>query len=175
MITDGVITLRAPEPDDVDAIFRWENDRSQWMDSAVRAPHSRQAVWEFVTNCDNDIFSRGEARFVIELNKGRTPVGALDLTSFDALNRRAEVGICVDRAYRQSGYAARALSLMCGYAYTELGLHQLWAVTSVDNPAGRALFVKCGFKVSGRLKSWIRKGESYGDAYIYQRLLVNGR
>jgi len=33
------------------------------------------------------------------------------------------------------------------------------------------LFEKAGFRISGRLKSWLMSGNSYSDAYICQKFL----
>ena len=49
-------------------------------------------------------------------------------------------------------------------------MHQLAAVVAVDNAPSIALFKSCGFKSTGRLRSWIRRGRTYADALIFQRL-----
>ncbi len=172
MISDGVILLRAPEPADIDALFRWENDRDGWRYAVVRAPMSRQALWEYVHNYNPDVLAAGELRMVIVDAGGGESVGAVDLYDVDALNRRGGVGIVVDTQLRGRGYGCRAVNLVADYARMELGLHQLWAVVGRDNAASRSMFEHCGFKIGGCMQSWIRMGESYMDAYFYQRLLV---
>lgn len=172
MISDGVIGLRAPEPSDVDALYRWENDRSGWGDGDVRAPMSRQLLWDYVQNYNPDLYAAGQLRLVIAECDGGKAVGAVDLYEVDAMNRRAGVGIVVDAGCRGLGYGGRAVELLADYARKELGLHQLWAVAGRGNTASRALFDRCGFRISGCLQSWIRTGDSYVDAYFYQKLLV---
>lgn len=171
MISDGTIYLRAPEPTDVDAMFRWENERSSWSSAGVRAPMSRHMIWKYVEEYTADLAADGQARFIICLQDTDTPVGAIDLYDADITNRRCGVGIAVDPAFRGSGYGSRALTLLADYAWRDLGFHQLWATVSSENTASRRLFADCGFAVSGRLRSWIRQGDSFTDAFIYQRLL----
>ena len=65
---------------------------------------------------------------------------------------------------------ADGLTQLCDYASTTLGMHQLAAVVAVDNAPSIALFKSCGFKSTGRLRSWIRRGRTYADALIFQRL-----
>lgn len=174
MITDGVIFLRAPEPSDVDCLYFWENDSRSWNDGRVRAPMSRHILWQFVRDYNPDVLAAGQGRFMICLEQaGGVAAGMIDLYDVDALNRRAGIGIYIGAEFRKQGLAARALELLAGYSAKELGLHQLWAVAGVRNTASGSLFERCGFKVSGRLKSWIRVGESYGDAFVFQRLLVD--
>lgn len=172
MITDGRITLRAPEPSDVDAMFRWENDATSWTSGRTRAPLSRHALWEYVDNYTADITVSDQARFIITDVSSSQPVGCIDLYDLDMLNRRAGVGIYIDASERRKGYGRLALDLLCGYAQRELGLHQLMAVIVADNQPSRSLFRESGFKECGRLRSWVRCGEHYTDAFVVQRLLI---
>lgn len=172
MMTDGTITLRAPEPSDVDAMFRWENDRTIWPDGRSRAPLSRHRLWQYVESYSADPLAEGELRLMIADNCTGEAVGCVDLYDVDAVNRRAGIGIVIDPAWRGRGYALKTLALIADYCRNDLGLHQLWAVAGAANEASRTLFERGGFTVAGRLRSWIRiSGTSYGDAYIYQRLL----
>lgn len=52
------ITLRAPEPSDVDAMFRMENDPAVWPDGHTRAPLSRHLLATYVDNYTPDAFAR---------------------------------------------------------------------------------------------------------------------
>ena len=40
------LTLRAPEPSDIDFIYRWENDPALWHNSLTPPLTSRQQIWE---------------------------------------------------------------------------------------------------------------------------------
>lgn len=175
MICGDNVYLRAPEPDDVDAIFRWENDRDIWSSAGVRAPMSRHLIWKYVNDYTADLYADTQSRFIICRIADNMPVGAVDLYDADMINRRCGVGIVVDKAHRGFGYAAEALRLLGDYAWKDLGLHQLWAIVDAANMSSRSLFSDGGYSVGGRLRSWIRVGESYSDAYIYQRLLCNGQ
>lgn len=173
MITGDKMALRAPEPCDVDMMFLWENDRSVWPHGRTRAPMSRQMLWEYVHNYDADILAAGQSRMVIDIDGDA--VGMVDLYDIDVLNRRAGVSIMIGKPYRNAGNGLAALKLLAEYAHKDLGLHQLWAVVSSDNAPSRALFAAAGYSVSGCLRSWVRIGEHYTDAYVHQLLLVEPR
>ena len=170
LLSDGVVALRAPEPHDIDIMLRWENDSTAWTSATTAAPFSRRNIEDYVMTYDPDIFSARQLRLIIE-TAGR-PVGAVDLFEFDPLNRRAGMGIVVDPDERRSGIARRALNLLAIYGASRIGLHQIWAMAAADNEASGALLASAGYVISGRLRSWLRRGESYIDAYIYQRLLT---
>lgn len=170
-LTDGIISLRAPEPADIDDIFRWENDTDSWIYGNQSAPYSRKNIEDYVVNYDADIFSARQLRFVITLCDGNEKVGAIDLFDFDPVNERAAVGIIIDSRFRKIGYATRALQLLIEFCRQRLGLHQLWAIVARENIPSRRLFEKAGFNISGCLRSWIRFGSLYTDAYLLQKLL----
>lgn len=171
MITDGKIRLVAPEREHIDAMYRWENDRSVWPDGRVRAPMSRQLLWDFVTNYNPDIYQTSQARFVVQLCASSEAIGAVDLYDFSALDRRAGVSVVIDVAHRGNGYSLLALDLLADYGRRELGLHQLWAVARDDNSISREMFQRAGYVACGHLRSWVRMGSSYVGAYIFQKLL----
>lgn len=172
MLSNGTIRLRALEVDDLDMLYLWENDTSSWRDGNNIAPFSRRMLAEYIDTYDGDIFKSQQLRLMIVDVATDVAVGMIDLYDFDAINRRAGVGIIIDEAHRGKGYAAAAIGLLCRYCHQRLGIHQLYAVTAIDNTASVALFQNCGFNISGKLRSWLRDGERYVDAYIHQRLLI---
>ncbi|MDE6289121.1 MAG: GNAT family N-acetyltransferase [Muribaculaceae bacterium] len=166
MIENDKIILRAPEPDDVDRIYMWENDRPE----AVSAPVSRLNVWNYVNNYNADVFAMGELRLVIVDRISGEAAGCIDLYDFCPVDMRGGVSVYVAESYRGRGIASAALELFESYCRGKIGLHQLWAHIAEDNRASRALFAGCGYKPAGRLRSWIRRGSSYCDVLVVQKL-----
>lgn len=172
MLSNDTIRLRALEPEDLDILYVWENDTSMWGFGNNISPFSHKQLADYIATYDGDIFKALQLRFMIVSSATDTPVGMIDLYDFDAVNRRAAVGIMIDPAMRSQGYGNQALDMLCRYCYERLGLHQLYATVAIDNAPSIALFESCKFKTCGRLRSWQRHGESYTDAYILQRLLT---
>lgn len=166
-----MLTLRAPEKDDVDRIFLWENDPGVYEVLPYEAPVSRLQVWEYVQNYNADPFSTHELRQMIYNTESNQTVGYLDIFQFDTVNHRAGVAIYIDEEFRRMGYAREAMELLELYATTTLSLHQLWAVVAIDNEPSKALFVSAGFKPAGRLRSWLRRRREYVDALFFQKLM----
>ncbi|MDE6860879.1 MAG: GNAT family N-acetyltransferase [Duncaniella sp.] len=173
LLSDGSITLRALEPIDVDTLYKWENDTTLWSAGVTLAPFSRKQLWDYVNNYDGDIFAAKQLRLMIDIPGDEFPVtiGTIDLYDFDAANSRCAIGILIASNYHKQGYASAAIRLVENYCRTRLSLHQLYCIVAENNIASRKLFEKSGFKISGRLKSWIRMATAYTDAYMYQKFL----
>jgi diamine N-acetyltransferase len=168
MIKGNVIGLRALEPDDADMLFGWENDEKLWHVSNTLAPYSRFAIEQYVLNCSADIYASRELRLMITTLDGNISVGAVDLFEFDPLHLRAGIGIMVHEQYRTMGYAKEALSLMIGFCFRHLGLHQIYCNISAGNETSIHLFRTHGFELAGRKKDWVRYNGKWQDELILQ-------
>lgn len=170
LLQNDIISLRAVEPEDLELFFRWENDTELWNCAPTIAPFSRKNLSDYIERYTADIFAERQLRLmVIERESGAT-AGTVDLTDFDPVNRRAAVGVLIDREFRRRGLGLEALKLTADYAAQRIGMHQLWATVAASNLASLDLFSAAGFRRYGRLRSWIRTGRHYSDAYIMQLL-----
>ena len=168
-LEDDAIRLRAPEPEDLDALFAIENDESLWTVSCNNAPYSRRQLAEYIGNSVHDLFAEHQIRFIIELD-GQV-AGCVDLTDVDAVQSHAQVGIAVLSGFRGKGIAGRALTLLCGYAAHRLRLHQLVALIPSGNSASLELFSHAGFQLAGELKEWLWACGRYEDVCLLQKIL----
>ena len=167
---DEKVFLRAPEPEDIPAMYDWENDAEVWSMGNQPSLFSRKNIADFVNNYDADIYATKQLRFIVCERESGKSIGTVDLYDFDPVNRRAAIGILIDRGYRRQGYASDALSIIEGYCSDRLGLHQIWAIVASGNVPSRRLFENSGYNITGCLKSWVRYGSGYADAYLYQKL-----
>lgn len=173
LLSTANITLRALEPKDIDMLYLWENDTRMWNVGCATAPFSRRQLEEYIECYDADVFASRQLRMVVEENATGRAVGAADLYDFDPVNHRAGIGILIDESVRGRGYGAEAVGLLGRYGFMRLGLHQLWAVVPAGNEPCRSMFESLGYSICGRLRSWVRAGHSYEDAYLYQRLNID--
>lgn len=171
ILNDDILILRALEPTDLDALYRWENDTALWSVGNSIAPFSRKSLWDYIENYTPDIYACRQLRLMIALKNDNTPVGTIDFYDFDHHNRRAGIGILIAPEHQKKGYGQRALKIAAQYAGQHVGLHQLWAIIPIDNTPSIELFRRCGYKICGRLRSWLRRGKSYSDAFSLQYLI----
>lgn len=164
------IRLRALEPYDTELLYKWENDSDIWNSGPTIAPFSRKIIADYIENYNPDIFSAKQLRLMIERIADGETLGTVDIYDFDVLNRRAMLGYLIDRKYRGCGYALEAIGLVADYCKNHIAMHQLAAITAIDNVSSRTVLEQAGFTISGRLRSWIVQGMHYTDAFIYQKL-----
>ena len=164
----GKVKLRPLEPEDLEVLYKWENDLSIWNVSNTLTPFSRFILKQYIQESHRDIFETKQLRLIIEDRKGIV-VGAVDLFDFDPYHQRAGIGILIHSSEnRQKGLASDALKLIADYSVEILGLHQLYANITSDNKASIHLFEKAGFKRSGLKTDWIKTPNGWLDEFIYQ-------
>lgn len=167
------ITLRAPEPEDLELMYAMENDTELWSVGNTLLPYSRYTLRTYLEQSRQDLFAERQARFVITLPDGNA-AGMIDMAEYDPLNSRAEVCIGVLGMYRGKRIASEALCLLCEYAFKRLHLHQLYAYIAVENDESRKLFAKQGFCENAILKDWLRVENGFSDVVLVQKTAEKG-
>lgn len=167
-LKDKSMTLRAPEPEDLELMYAMENDTTLWSAGNATLPYSRYTLRAYLEQSRQDLFTEHQARFVIELSDGCC-AGMIDLAEYDPINSRAEVCIGLLGSYRGKGIATHALQLLCQYAEERLHLHQLYAYIPEWNKESLRLFEKTGFKNSAILKDWLKEKNGYCDVILVQK------
>lgn len=163
------IRLRAPEPEDIDEMLFYENDKDLWENSCATGPYSRYQLKKYIAENQNNLFADGQLRFMIEHVSGKI-AGIVDVFSFDARHQRAEIGIVIKKEFRRQGIARDALCLLERHCFQLLGIHQLYAYIRTDNAPCLHLFTKLGYTFSATLKDWIYTGKGYKDICIAQKI-----
>jgi len=164
------LSFRAPEPSDVDQLYKWENDVSIWHLSNTITPFSRHTLEEYILNAHQDIYTAKQLRLMIILNKTSEAIGCIDLFDFDPANMRAGIGILISDKHRNKGYASEALTMLIDYAFNTLHLHQLYCNITEDNTGSLKLFQKLKFEILGLKKEWIRVKNNWINEYMLQLL-----
>ncbi|MEL1243923.1 GNAT family N-acetyltransferase [Flavobacterium sp. DGU11] len=163
------VYLRALEPDDLEFVYRLENNETIWEVSNTQTPYSRFLIHQYLENAHQDIYEAKQLRLAICRNGSFDAIGLIDLFDFDPVNQRAGVGIIIEQEdNRNSGIGKAALGLLIEYAFQKLQLHQLYANIAMANVASVSLFTNFGFQLVGIKKDWIRTNNSYADEALYQ-------
>lgn len=166
----AVVRLRAMEPEDLDALYRIENDRDVWDVGENNVPYSRYILHDYIANASADIYADKQVRMVVENEEGQL-VGVADVVNFCPSHARAEVSIVICREHRKKGYARAAIRQIMEYALRTLHLHQLYAVVREDNMPSLNLFSSLGFKSKMVLEDWLFDGKDYHNAVVMQFFL----
>ncbi len=170
MLKKNDIILRAMEPEDVEVLYKWENDKELWHLSSTTKPFSRYQLEQYVLNAHLDIYELKQMRLMISVkaDKEVCTIGCIDLYDFDAVNKRAGVGILIAENWRQKGVATLALHALIDHVRQFLDLHQLYCSIIEDNISSQKVFEKTGFKKTGKRLCWTRKGQEWKNDFFYQ-------
>ncbi len=170
LLENDQISLRAPEPEDLDILYIWENDTTLWEYGASITPYSRFALKQYLIESKHDIFSDRQLRLIVVNKVDGAIIGAVDLYDFDPFHRRAGVGILIDTNHREQGYGLMVLKILEEYAFRFLNLKQLYAMIPENNKGSRELFRKAEYTHTGNLNDWLSKGNSFENVLVMQKI-----
>ena len=167
------VRLRAMEPEDLEFLYTIENDMELWDIGITNVPYSRYALYNYLSECKNDIYTDHQLRLIVTSEQGEC-IGIVDLVNFDPKHLRAELGIVIQKKFRGQGYGKAAVRELLIYAHDVIHLHQLYAVVSVANQLSMRLFTQLGFEDSGILRDWLYNGDDWHDAKLLQFFYKKG-
>ncbi len=147
-LDDGVVALRPPEPDDVDAITAACQDPEIPRWTRVPSPYTRDHAVEFVERSAR-MWQRGsDAPFVVVDAESGELLGAIGVHRLGGEDDGPEVGYWLKREARGRGVATRTLELVTDWACQELGVHLLLQA-DVRNATSRRVAEKVGYQLVG--------------------------
>jgi diamine N-acetyltransferase len=165
------IRLRALEPEDLELLYTWENNDTNWVYSNTVSPFSRFTLKRYIENSHKNLYETGQLRLMIDHIEDKKTIGTIDLFEFDPFHKRAGIGILIaDESYRRKGFAAMSLKCLIQYCFKTLHLHQLFCNILANNTVSIELFKKHGFVEIGKKKDWIQTDNGYLDEYMFQLL-----
>lgn len=168
------IYLRALEPEDLEFVYKIENDESIWEVSSTQTPYSRFLIRQYLENAHQDIYQAKQLRLAICKNDTDEAVGLIDLFDFDPQNKRAGLGIVIiNPNERNKGIGGDSLQLLIDYSFTKLNLHQLYANIGANNAASLKLFANFGFHKIGTKKDWNYCNGKFHDEELFQLINTN--
>ena len=165
------LVLRPFESTDIDRVAGLVNDEELLRNLRdFRWPYTRDDAQQWVERLPADWETGKSAVFAICLNGFAPPqlVGSIGLV-FEQPSNRAEIGYWIGREYWGQGIATEASVSMLDFAFSELGLHRVYAECLTRNPASAAVLKKVGMTEEGLLRGHFRKEESeeYCDVQLF--------
>lgn len=167
---NDLLRLRAPEPEDLDVLYEWENDTAIWENGASIVPFSRYSIKQYLIEYKHDIYTDRQLRLMVTFRETGEPIGTVDLYDLDPFHRRAGVGILIDRKHRGKGFGLQAITLLEEYAFRFLRLKQLYAIVPEKNSNSIRLFTKANYRQTGLLEEWLSVDRSFCNALVMQKI-----
>jgi diamine N-acetyltransferase len=132
-------------------LTRWENDfPTVDLGGDEPRPMTAEAItasWEPLLRGERDDW----IGFAIYALPDLRPIGVMNIRDFTNRHGTAEFGITIgDPADRGQGYGTEATRLLLDYAFTVLGVRNVWLDTPAYNVAAIHAYEKAGFREIGR-------------------------
>lgn len=108
--------------------------------------------------------------FALELKETGALAGHVALCVLAHAPAQAEIGFTLARSFQGRGLAAEAARRVLRYAFTELGLHRVIAITDSENASSVALLERLGMRREGHFIRNIWFKGKWGDEYQYALL-----
>jgi diamine N-acetyltransferase len=164
-----LIRLRALEPEDLEYLYKLENNTDIWQVSNTIVPFSKYILKKYIESSHLDIYETKQLRLIIETISNKRILGTIDLFDFDPYHSRAGVGIIIsNESDRGLGFADDALKVLMQYAFSVLKLHQLFCNVTTNNIPSIKLFQKNGFNIAGEKKDWLKTEDGWIGEYLLQ-------
>lgn len=95
------------------------------------------------------------------------PIGHANVRDIGSVHRTAEFGILIgEKDCRGKGYGTEATQLVLDFAFSALGVHNVWLDTLSLNPAAIAAYRRAGFREIGRRREAYRIGDRVYDVVL---------
>jgi RimJ/RimL family protein N-acetyltransferase len=146
-LTGEGLTLREWRSEDLGDLVEMldERDIARW--TPMPSPFDLEAGVAYLKRAQQARTSGQRIQLAITTD-GDKPLGEVLLFGVDASRGEAELGYLVGAPYRRRGLAARALSLLSGYARNDLGLARLLLRIDPGNVASAAVARRCGYRLT---------------------------
>jgi RimJ/RimL family protein N-acetyltransferase len=154
------LVIQLISEDDLEEVRLLHNDSStlNWLSDTSIVSQEEQIKW--FRNLMNNSKSR---RYVARTIANSAIVGVFRLDYIDFSNKSAQVGLDVEKSFRQKGYATEIYDQMLSYIFDDLGMNRVGLVTLSNNIPALALYAKLGFKKEGTLRKAIFRNNHFVD------------
>ncbi|EDL65957.1 GNAT family N-acetyltransferase [Bacillus sp. SG-1] len=136
------------------------------MESLERIEQAEDIIKSFRTGFEN----KRSMRWGIVIKDTGAFIGTVGLNNMQIGNKKAEIGFEIHPDYWSCGYTSEAAQAVIRYAFEELHLFRMGAVTFLENKASIGLLEKMGFIKEGILRGFIYQNGVSNDTNVFSLL-----
>jgi RimJ/RimL family protein N-acetyltransferase len=162
-LTVGPLRLRPWREDDADAVLAAQRDDAPlrlWAGGVTSRPEAEALLQRLM-------FQENRASWAVVGGADGGLLGGISLHSVDVVQNDASIGYWAAPAARGRGVAARAVDVVCRWAFDTLPIDRIELCHAVENTASGRVAEKAGFTYEGHLRRSFR----YGDGVKHDELL----
>ncbi|MGI2328286.1 GNAT family N-acetyltransferase [Planococcus sp. YIM B11945] len=149
-----------------DIMSRDEVTRYYGMDSLASPEEAVRIIDSFQTGFE---LNRG-IRWGMVLKETGEFIGTIGLNNLNVKGKKAEVGYELHPDFWGKRIVREANKAVLAYAFNELDLFRMGAVTFPENKASSSVLKKLGFVEEGRLRGYLYQNHQSHDALIFSLL-----
>jgi RimJ/RimL family protein N-acetyltransferase len=169
-LSDGVIRLRLISDADLPAIVAAVQDPAIPRFTTVPFPYGDQQARLWQRSAATGMRAGTElATLIVDAEDG-TLLGSVGVHNLDPQSGRCSAGYWVAADARGRGVARRGLTLICRFAFAELGVKRIELWIEPANPASQQVAEAVGFHREGLLRSFMHVGGERRDMLMYSLL-----
>jgi RimJ/RimL family protein N-acetyltransferase len=165
MLIGDLIRFRPMEPDDAEALWRWNNDPEvmRWLSDGY--PESLAQ-----TTARHEARERNSYEnvlFGIETIAENRLIGLVHLGGAEPETADAELDIYIgEKDCWGRGYGTEATRLICRYGFDKMRLHRITLWVADENAAAIRVYEKIGFVEEGRARESFRRDGKWHDMVL---------
>ena len=169
-LSDGVVRLRLIGDSDLDAIVEAVQDPDIPRFTTVPSPYGPDEARLWQRTAAAGLRSGSDLATIVVDAETETLLGSVGLHNLDPESGRCSAGYWVAAPARGRGIAARALRLLCGFAFGELGVQRVELWIEPANAPSLRVAEAVGFHREGLLRSFMHVGGERRDMLMYSLL-----
>jgi len=163
------LSARLLDDDDLPIRVKWLNTAAIFQQLVISAPVSLAETKRWFANTLLNTVRRDFAFDLIEAGKA-TLIAMGGLTNINHNHKTAELYIFVDPCQTGKGIGQQAVTWLCNYAFTQLGLNRILLFTVENNSRARQFYQRLGFFHEGILREHIFYHGKFIDRHIQSLL-----
>jgi RimJ/RimL family protein N-acetyltransferase len=160
-----LVRLRAMEPSDAEALWRWNHDPEvmRWMQDSHPQSLAQVTRWLGEERGRNEY---GDLLLGVEVQADDKLIGLVRLHGTEPELGIAELDIYLgEKNYWGKGYATDTVRTVCRYGFDKMRLHKITLTVVTENEAAWRAYRKVGFVQEGRLREVFRRDGRWYDQY----------
>jgi [ribosomal protein S5]-alanine N-acetyltransferase len=169
-LSDGVIRLRPIADADIPEIVAAVQDPDIPRFTTVPEPYGEQEARLWQRTAAAGLRAGTDLALVVADAADGALLGSVGLHNLDPESGRCSAGYWIAARARGQGLARRALALLCGFAFAELGVARIEVWVEPVNAASLRVAEAVGFRREGLLRSFMRVGGERRDMLMYSLL-----
>jgi ribosomal-protein-alanine N-acetyltransferase len=168
LVVDDRSLLRPWTLDDIPVVVAAYGDAEiqRWIPYSFDVQEAEHVIGRWTVTWQNET----GACWAIAQESDNVAFGRFAFQTIDFIGGSAEIAYWLLPQFRGEGYASLAVTVICDWAFEQLGLHRVQLIHSVHNVASCRVAQGAGFDLEGTLRSECQYQDGWHDTHLHARV-----